>query len=101
MTSTASIGTFATSTSTANVTFPTGEVSALNAFGSFTLPQIASLFPLIDGEPVERIMVAANYGEPSSVSLVTKSGKQVPVAHLPLVEQVRLAAALETVFNQR
>ena len=97
----ATTGTFATSTATANITFPTGEVSVLNAFGSFTLPLLANLFPEIDGEPVERIMVAAAYGEPSSVSLVTKSGKEEPVAQLPLVEQVRLAAALETAFTQR
>ncbi len=77
--STPSTGTFATSTATANVNFPTGEVSVLNAFGSFTLPtQVASLYPLIDGEPVDRVIVAAAYGEPSTVTLITKSGKAVP-----------------------
>ncbi|MGH7754061.1 MAG: hypothetical protein ACREN5_14740, partial [Gemmatimonadales bacterium] len=93
--STPSSGTFATSTATASVSFPIGQVSVLNAFASFTLPQLASLFPLIDGEPMDRIMVAATYGEPSTVSLVTKSGKQVPVAQLPLEDQLRLATAWE------
>ncbi len=72
-----SSGNFASAMATANVNLPTGQVSILNAFGSFTLPQIASLFPLIDGEPVERIMVAATYGGPSTVTLITKSGKEV------------------------
>jgi hypothetical protein len=35
------------------------------------------------------------------VSLITKSGKQVPVAQLPLGDQVRLAAALEAAFTGR
>jgi hypothetical protein len=74
-----STGTFASSTATANVTFPSGQVSVLNASASFTLPaQVAGLFPLIDGEPVERVMVAAGYGEPSTVTLITRSGKEVP-----------------------
>ncbi len=74
-----STGTFASATATANVTFPSGQVSVLNASASFTLPaQVAGLFPLIDGEPVERVMVAAGYGEPSTVTLITRSGKEVP-----------------------
>ncbi len=75
-----STGTFASATATASVTFPSGQVSVLNAFASFTLPAlVAGLFPLIDGEPVERVMVAARYGEPSTVTLITRSGKEVPV----------------------
>ncbi len=81
--STPSTGTFATSTATANVNFPTGEVSVLQAFGSFTLPtQVASLYPLIDGELVDHVMVAAAYGEPSTVMLITKSGKALPADHV-------------------
>jgi len=73
-----SAGTLATSTASVSVDFPSGEVSVVEAFGSFTLPtQVASLYPLIDGEPVDRVMVAAAYGEPSTVTLITKSGKQV------------------------
>ncbi len=74
-----STGTFSSSTATANVTFPSGQVSVLNASASFTLPAlVAGLYPLIDGEPVERVMVAAAYGEPSKVTLITRSGKEIP-----------------------
>jgi hypothetical protein len=97
-----STGNFNNSTATAaTVMLPLGQVTVLTADASFTLPQLASLVPEIDGEPVDRIMVTANYGEPSSVSLITKSGKQVPVAQLPLGDQVRLAAALEAAFTGR
>ncbi len=78
-----STGTFSSSTATASVTFPSGQVSVLNASASFTLPaQVAGLYPLIDGEPVERVMVAAGYGEPSTVTLITRSGKEVPAAQV-------------------
>ncbi|MGH7207334.1 MAG: hypothetical protein ACREI2_14125 [Nitrospiraceae bacterium] len=97
----ASTGTFATSTATANVNFPTGQVSVLNAFGSFTLPQIASLFPLIDGEEVERIMVAAAYGERSILTLMTKSGREVRPDQLPLQEQVELAQAFDALAKEQ
>jgi hypothetical protein len=93
--STASAGTFATSTATASVTFPSGQVSVLNAFGSFTLSQIAGLLPLIDGEPVDRILVAAAYGETSTVTLVTKSGREMRSEQLPFEEQLELARAFE------
>lgn len=76
--------------------FPTGQVTVLNAFGSFTLPQLASLFPLIDGEEVDRIMVAAIYGEPSSVMLVTTSGRDIPVERLSNEDFVRVVLAFET-----
>jgi len=72
----------------------------LNAFGSFTLPQIASLFPLIDGEEVDRIMVAAAYGEPSSVTLITKSGKKVQPEQLPFEEQIKLAQAFDALAKE-
>ncbi len=76
--SSASTGTFTSSTATASVTFPSGQVSILNAYASFTLPaQVAALYPLIDGEPVERVIIAANYGEASTVTLITKSGKEM------------------------
>ncbi len=86
-------GTFETSTYTAAVSFPSGQVSLLNAFSSFTLPQIAGLFPVIDGEPVDHIMVAAAYGGPATLSLITKSGKQIRADALPLADQLKLASA--------
>ncbi len=78
-----STGSLATSTASVLVDFPTGEVSVVEAFGSFILPtQVASLYPLIDGEPVDRVMVAAAYGEPSTVTLITRSGKALPADHI-------------------
>jgi len=89
-----STGTFATSTATTNVTFPVGEVSLLNVFSSFTLPtQTASLFPLIDGEPVDRLMVAAVYGGPSTLSLITTSGREIRAADLSPSDQAQLSRA--------
>ncbi len=88
-------GTFASSTASANVIFPSGFVSVLNAFAEFDLPiQIAALFPPIDGEPVDYIMVAATYGGPSTLSLITRSGKELRVDQLPLKERHAVAQGL-------
>jgi len=97
--STASTGTFASSTATASVPFPTGPISLINVFSSFTLT--ASLFPQIDGEPVERVMVAATYGEPSTVTLITKSGKEVRVDTLTAEVQLAFAKGLEAMQRER
>jgi hypothetical protein len=89
-------GSFASSTASANVTFPSGEVSLLLATASFTITSTtAALFPLMDGEPVERVMVAANYGEPSTVTLITKSGKEVRADRLPVKDQLAFAKGWE------
>jgi hypothetical protein len=96
--STASTGTFANATATANVTFNSGAVSVLNAFASFTLT--ASLFPLIDGEPAEQVLVAATYGEPSTVTLITKSGKEIRVDQLSPEKQLLVAKGFEAMRNQ-
>ena len=89
-------GSFASSTATADVTLPVGQVAVLQAHAAMTLTgQSASLFPLIDGEPVQRVMVAATQGKPSSLSLVTRSGKQVPVEKLDPEDRVRVALAWE------
>lgn len=94
-------GTFAGSTATVNVNFPTGEVSVLNAIGSFTLPQLAGLFPLIDGEPADQVLVAANWGEPSTVTLRAKSGKEMRADQLSHGDQVKLARAWESSLRGR
>jgi hypothetical protein len=99
--SSGSAGTFATSTATANVTFPLGQISVLNADASFTLPLLASLFPLLDGEPVEQILLAAALGEPSTMTLVSKSGKVVKVDQLSPDEQRRVALAWNVLHASR
>ena len=89
-------GTFASSSASANVTFPVGQVSVVQAFAAMTLTgQTASLFPLIDGEPVEQVAVAATLGQPSAVSLVTKSGREVRLDQLTFEDQLRVARAWE------
>jgi hypothetical protein len=87
-------GSFASSTASADLTFPVGRVSVVQAFAAMTLTgQTASLFPSIDGEPVERIMVAASAGEASTLSLVTKSGREVRVDQLRAEQQLQVARA--------
>lgn len=88
-------GNFDTATYTADVTVPAGQVSLLNAFGTFTLPQISRLFPPIDGEEVDRVLMAATSSGPSWTVLVTKSGKEVPVWQLSAQDQLRVALAFE------
>jgi hypothetical protein len=92
-----SAGTFAVSTATANVTFPNGRISALQAFAIFTLT--ASLAPIIDGEPAEQVLLAAGYGEPSTLTLMTKSGREVPLLELPQEDQLKVAMAFEAMRN--
>lgn len=95
-------GSFASSSATANVNLPIGQVTVLQAFAAMTLTgQTASLFPLIDGEPVERVMVAAILGEASAFSLVTKSGREVRLEELRIEDQMRVARAWETLRETR
>jgi len=89
-------GTVTNSTATANVTFPNGRISALQAFGSMILT--AGL--LIDGEEVDRVMVATAYGQSSTLSLMMRSGREVPVSQLSLEDQLRVASALEASRDQ-
>ncbi|MER3425296.1 MAG: hypothetical protein C4293_20760 [Nitrospiraceae bacterium] len=79
-TSTPSMGTFANSTATVTINLPYGRTSLLFAYASYT--QVAGLFPLINGEPVEQVLVAAQYGEASMVTLITQSGKVIPAESL-------------------
>jgi hypothetical protein len=95
-------GTFASSTITTPVTFPAGQVSVIQAWATMTLTgQIASLFPAIDGEPVERVMVAALDGGASTLSLVTKSGKERRVDQLEAEDQLKVALAWQALSEQR
>jgi hypothetical protein len=88
-----SSGAFSLSTATATVTFPNGRISALQAFAGFTLT--ASLAPIIDGEPADQVLLAAGYGEPSTLTLVTKSGKEIPVSELSPADQMKVASAFD------
>jgi hypothetical protein len=88
-------GTPSTFTVSADVTFPSGQVSVLNAFASLTIT--AGLFPMIDGQEVDRVLMAANYGEPSTLTLMTRSGRAVAVAQLSQQDQLKVALAFERV----
>lgn len=74
-----STGTFSNSTASGNVTFPQNQTSVLIAFANFTIPlQTAALLPKIDGEEIDRLMLASQPGEGSALHFVTKSGREVP-----------------------
>lgn len=60
----------------AQVNLPAGDIVTLSAFGDFTV-ETASLFPMINGEEVDKVMLAANFGEKSQLTFVTKSGKMI------------------------
>ncbi len=76
VTSSPTTGTFTHSTATTQVNLPFGEVSQLLAFAEFTVsPQTAARWPVIDGDPVARILITAAYGEPSTVTVLTRSGQ--------------------------
>lgn len=95
-TASAPTGTPVQSTVTVDVTFPTGRVSVLNAYASLTLtPLIAQRFPALDGEDVEQVVMTASLGVPSTIMLVTQSGRTVPVSALSSVDQVKVVAAFE------
>jgi len=53
-------------------------VSVLDALAAFTLPQLASFFPLIEAELVDQVLIASSAGRPSTFTLPTRSGKQIP-----------------------
>ncbi|MBI4002356.1 MAG: hypothetical protein HY348_11305 [Nitrospira defluvii] len=100
VTSGASSGSFATSTATANVTLIPSQVSVLIVYANFNIPPtIARLLPLIDGEEVDHVMMAAGLGECSSTSLMTKLGKRVQLSQLSLEDQLRVATAFEALHH--
>lgn len=94
--------TFANSSVTVAVTFPPGFVSILNAFAEFQLsPLVSSLLPQLDGDPADRILVAAALGHPSMITVLTKSGNEVPVDALSVKDQRLLAQALGALQDGR
>ncbi len=72
----ASTGTVASSTATATVSFPQGQISLISAFTSMTL--VAALTPTIDGDPIERIVMASHETDGPGLMLYTKSGNAIP-----------------------
>jgi hypothetical protein len=73
----------------------------LNAYANFTLPQLSSPFPDLNGDPVEQILLAATLGELSTITLVTRSGKELRPDQLPVSDQLKLGAALGALADRR
>jgi hypothetical protein len=80
-------GTFASSTATAAVQFPYSQINLMQAYAN--VPLSAGLAPQIDGDIAERLLIATAIGEPSTVTVVTRSGNtlsfQPPSAFLQAV----------------
>jgi hypothetical protein len=77
-------GTAAASTATASVSLPDGKcVLFASATIDLTGTPIAMRLKM-DGEPVDKILVAATYGGPSKVTYVLHSGRKIMIAALPL-----------------
>ncbi|MCG3116641.1 MAG: hypothetical protein LLH30_13250 [Candidatus Manganitrophus sp. SA1] len=78
-----STGTFTSSTASADLTLPQNQASILIAFANFTIPlQTAALLPRIDGEEIDRLMLASQPGEGSALHFVTKSRREVPAREI-------------------
>lgn len=77
--STALSGTDASSTATASVSLDTAFPNVLRAEATFIVQTASNDFPTFaEGEKVEMIRVAAALGGPSSVFLITESGREIP-----------------------
>ncbi len=73
-------GTLASSTASASVAIPTNEPSVISASASFTLLAADGRGPVyVQGEEVERVRVSANFGGPTQVAYITKSGREIVV----------------------
>lgn len=71
-------GTAGSSTTTADISVSATLVSIIRAETSFPIQTASNDFPtFVEGEKVERVRVAAAFGGPSEVFLVTESGKEV------------------------
>lgn len=89
-----STGSFASSTATATVRIPPGVVCVLTAYMSFT--QVAGGFPVIDGEDVEKVLVAAPLNDDSDTIVLLQSGRLVPLSDLAPKDQQRLVVLLQS-----
>lgn len=89
---TLSTGSFASSTATAIVRMPPGIVCVLLAYLNY-YPQVAGGFPLVEGEEVERLLVAADGSDLMTASLMTRSGRTFALSDLPPEDQERIVIA--------
>ncbi len=97
------IGTFLSSTVTAGISLPLGTVSIVQAWATMTLNgQIASLFPLIDGEAVESVAMGSplDDGKPA-FNLVTKSGKEKRFDELSSADRAKVIVAWQALAASR
>lgn len=88
---TLSTGSFASSTATAIVRMPPGVVCVLLAYLNY--PQVAGGFPLVDGEEVEQLLVAADGSDLMTAALVTRSGRTLAFSDLLPKDQERIVIA--------
>lgn len=92
--STYSTGSFASSTATATVRIPPGVVNVLTAYMSFT--QVAGGFPLIDGEEVERVLLAAPLADDSDALVLLQSGRAVALSDLAPQDRQRVVRLVQS-----
>jgi len=66
-------------TATANISLSSGVTGVVQASATFTVQVASNPFPVYaEGEKVEKIRVAATFGGPSTIFLITGSGKEIP-----------------------
>jgi hypothetical protein len=66
-------------TATANISLSSGVTGVVQASATFTVQVASNPFPVYaEGEKVEKIRVAATFGGPSTIVLITESGKEIP-----------------------
>lgn len=66
-------------TATASIALSSGVTAVVMASATFTVQTASNPFPTFaEGERVEKIRVAATFGGPSTIFLITESGKEVP-----------------------
>jgi hypothetical protein len=76
-------GTNAASSTSASVNLATG-VNVISAIATFALPTTASIeVPTrFAGDSITHIRVAAVYGQPSTVTYITASGREIPASEV-------------------
>jgi hypothetical protein len=73
-------GTLASSTASASVTVPTNEPSVIGASASFMLAAAGGAPLYVSGDEIERVRVTATPAGPSTVSYLTRAGRELPLS---------------------